>query len=177
MQIFCIFETEKQSLFSVKYKNSEFDAWDEIFEKWTDVEYLEEYFESYSDTLKSGFWKDISVEDAVLKTLRDAQLLEKAILTCANDNDLLKKFFKPLTDSEIQKDNLLKTKAYGIVTKWLRIYAVKLTDETYVVSGGAIKLFGKMQEQKETEFELKKLIMLKDFLIANHVFDKENLSE
>lgn len=177
MEIFCIFENDNEGLFTVKYDDSQFDAWDELFENWFDIEFLLNFFESYSKILANDFWGNISIDDAVWQTREDAKKLEKQILSCEDGTTNLSHFFKPLDDAELQKDNLLKTKAYGIDTKWLRIYAVKLSDETYIITGGAIKLFATMREQKETQLELEKLNNVFDFLKIKHIWQKESLGE
>ena len=177
MEIFCIFENDKEALFTVKFEDAQFDAWEEIFENWFDIEFLVNYFQSYSNILQNEFWGNITVDEAVWKTREDAKKIQNRILSCEKGEDNLSAFFRPLNDSEIQRDNLLRTKVYGIETDWLRIYAVKLTDETYIVTGGAIKLYRTMQEQEDTNIELQKLNTLVDLLKANHIFDKESLGE
>ena len=128
MEIFCIFENDKEALFTVKFEDAQFDAWEEIFENWFDIEFLVNYFQSYSNILQNEFWGNITVDEAVWKTREDAKKIQNRILSCEKGEDNLSAFFRPLNDSEIQRDNLLRTKVYGIETDWLRIYAVKLTD-------------------------------------------------
>ena len=65
MEIFCIFENDKEALFTVKFEDAQFDAWEEIFENWFDIEFLVNYFQSYSNILQNEFWGNITVDEAV----------------------------------------------------------------------------------------------------------------
>jgi len=60
---------------------------------------------------------------------------------------------------------------------WLRIYAIRLEPNVYVVTGGAIKLSRKMQEREHTALELQKLNRCKAFLKANDIFDQDSFVE
>ena len=60
---------------------------------------------------------------------------------------------------------------------WLRIYAIRLEPNVYVVTGGAIKLSRTMQEREHTALELDKLNRCKAFLKANGVFDQDSFVE
>ena len=57
---------------------------------------------------------------------------------------------------------------------WLRIYAIRLEPNVYVVTGGAIKLTQRMQDKEHTSLELEKLNKCKEFLKYNGVFDKDS---
>ena len=60
---------------------------------------------------------------------------------------------------------------------WLRIYAIRLNDGKYIITGGAIKLTEKMQDRPHTAFELKKIEIVRDFLKSLGVFDDEGFIE
>ena len=59
-------------------------------------------------------------------------------------------------------------------SSWLRIYAIRLEPNVYVVTGGAIKLTQRMQDKEHTSLELEKLNKCKEFLKYNGVFDKDS---
>ena len=60
---------------------------------------------------------------------------------------------------------------------WLRIYAIKVEEGTYVVTGGAIKLTATMSERKHTLAELAKLELVRNLFIDNGVYDKDGLED
>lgn len=57
---------------------------------------------------------------------------------------------------------------------WLRIYAIRIEPNVYIVTGGAIKLTATMQEREHTKRELDKLNTCRDFLKQNGVFDQDS---
>lgn len=60
---------------------------------------------------------------------------------------------------------------------WLRIYAIRIDPNVYIVTGGAIKLTAKMQDREHTQIELEKLNKCRNFLIDNGVFDQDSFLE
>ena len=57
----------------------------------------------------------------------------------------------------------------------LRIYAIKIESNCYIITGGAIKLTRTMQEHRDTLIELQKLNKLKNFLIHQGILDKDSI--
>ena len=60
---------------------------------------------------------------------------------------------------------------------WLRIYAIKLEDGIYVITGGAIKLTKSMNEAENTNEELKYLEQCKNYLKSINVIDVMSFCE
>jgi len=180
MRIDCIFAIIKNSLLSVKFDSYETDELDRVFEEWTDIEFLYNFFNENINDLKSGFYGDITIEEAIDKTLEDAENLEKEILDLATRGqkdplENLQTLFKPLNNEDYRIKDHQKSKAYGKKRKsWLRIYAIRIAKNTYVISGGAIKLTETMNGVKHLESELTKLEITKEYLIENGLFDKDD---
>lgn len=59
---------------------------------------------------------------------------------------------------------------------WLRVYAIRLEPNVYIVTGGAIKLTRTMQDRAHTQTELDKLNRCRQFLMAEGVFDKDSFT-
>lgn len=57
---------------------------------------------------------------------------------------------------------------------WLRIYAIRLEKDVFVVTGGAIKLTRTMQERPHTQEQLDKLNRCRQYLKNNGVFDADS---
>lgn len=57
---------------------------------------------------------------------------------------------------------------------WLRIYAIKLSQGVYVITGGAIKLTLKMEERNHTKVELAKLENVRRFLLNEDIIDDDS---
>jgi hypothetical protein len=163
MKIIDIFVVVKDSLYSVVYDSEDGQsAYEALFNRWQDVEYLEQFFEDNVDDLKSGFYGNITVEKAVLQTLGEGKKFDRTILDAATNGQ--KKNNKPLEEvifKTLHQDVLshihIASKAYGPNKKsWLRLYAIRIAANLYVVSGGAIKLTEKMTP-KHLKDELDKL--------------------
>ena len=71
-----------------------------------------------------------------------------------------------------------KKKAYGVYYRsWLRMYALKICDDMYLITGGAIKLTDRMDERAHTRIELNKLERCKDFLFEQRIIDDKGVVE
>jgi hypothetical protein len=80
-------------------------------------------------------------------------------------SEALSSFFKPLHNSTTKIEPFEKNKAKGINTpSWLRIYAIRLDHNLFVISGGGIKLTKTMQESGHLLLELQKMELVKEYL-------------
>src|SRR5690606_10528382 len=139
-------------------------------EAWTDVEWLEAFFEEHRYDLR--YFGRISVEEAVLDTLDDADDLFEHIQELANGRGGLEHAFKNLENNEYRAIELSKRKAKGLRHKsWLRIYAIKIDTDIFLITGGAIKLTNRTEERAHTKRELAKLQRCKSFLEENVIVD------
>lgn len=170
MKIVAIFAVENNSLLSVQFDKEESDEFTLLFDKWNDIEFLENFFEDNKADLQSGFFGNISIEDAVFRTIEKAEMLEEYIRTVAKtgkvnpDESRLDLLFSPLhkNDYSIQ---LLQSKTYGQRRRsWLRLYAIRIAENLYVVSGGAIKLTDTMNDRPHLLRELEKLKVTQRYL-------------
>ena len=57
------------------------------------------------------------------------------------------------------------------------MYAIRIDNNCFVITGGAIKMSQKMQDHKDTQEELKKLNKAKDYLADNDVHDIDSFTE
>ena len=114
------------------------------------------------------------MEQAVKDTLED---IEKIIDIIYENSPDLDAFFQPLGEKDIHILKLQKNKGkpyhFGHPS-WIRIYALKLESNVYVITGAAIKLSEKMQEKECTKVELKKIEQCRNFLLSEDVFDKDS---
>lgn len=89
--------------------------------------------------------------------------------------------FRPLENQRIHEMLLSREKAKGkrssTHNSWLRIYAIKLDEGTYLVTGGAIKLTHLMAEREHTLNELRKMEMVRNYLLDNGVRDADGIKE
>lgn len=163
-------------LWAVKNPDKELDELTSLFEQWNDANYLFKFFRDNIDDLKSYF-KIERVSQAIQDTFEDSDALEELILTFPYTEEL-DTLFKPLDVTDTKSMELTRQKARNWERErhdsWLRIYAIRLEPNVYVVTGGAIKLTRAMQDKEHTMIELNKLNKYKEFLKHNGVFDKDS---
>ncbi len=166
-------------LWAVQSPDEEVDELTLLFRKWHNAEYLLNFFMENFEDLK-GFFKIERLDQAVEHTLEDADALEEQVLDFPY-TEHLDELFKPLDITDTRMSELTREKARNWDrdrhASWLRIYAIRLEPNVYVVTGGAIKLSRKMQEREHTALELDKLNRCKAYLKANGVFDQDSFVE
>ena len=127
-----------------------------------------------------SYFKVTSVNEAIRDTIEDSERLEEIIMDISPDADL-DRLFRPLENYRTSDMLLGKEKARLKRTmrhsSWLRIYAIKLADGVYIVTGGAIKLTFKMEEREHTRKELEKLEKVRSFLLNENIIDDEGFAE
>ena len=172
VKIVCIIP-DQITLLSVVDEETGDPEFRQIFERWSDIDYLYDFFERNRSDV-SG----ITIETAIKRVTHDASELEEKLLTIAeSDLDQLQSMFKPLNPGDYRLLEFQKSKAYGTIRKsWLRIYAIRINAETYIITGGAIKLTRTMQERPHTNDQLKRLTQVRDYLIREG-FDETDIEE
>ena len=190
----------ENSLYAIRYdgieedefENNEFDEdeskkdeFSRLFKNWSDPEYLDAFFDKHKLDLQKDFYSFISIEDAINRTIDESEALEQQLIEIAESGkterlDTLQTLFKPLNkkDEELYPiPDYQKSKVYGEHRKsWLRIYAIRLNSNEFVVTGGGIKLTETMNDREHLKKELEKLHLVKQFLISKGI-DEENISE
>lgn len=176
----------KNSLYAVRYNDNVSDEFKRIFEAWSDVEYLESFFEEHKADLQKEFYNYINVEDAIFQTLDEANELEQKLIEIAengktNNNENLQTIFKPLNNQDKNKypiPDYQESKIYGSKRKsWLRIYAIRIEKNVFIITGGAIKLVPRINDRDHLKDELKKLEKVKEFLIEEGILDNDSIVE
>lgn len=169
--IFALTKIIEGRLYAIIYEEGAPDSFSQCFQAWNDVVYLERFFEENKSDLHQ------SIESAVFKVLEEAEQFEKDILACARGQFSAKTLdnyiFQPLHKNDDYDMPLLQAKSYGTGrgSSFIRLYAIRLAEGSYIVTGGAIKLTRSMQERTHTEAERKKLNAVANFLRKKNLFD------
>ncbi len=162
-----------ESLFSFHFDDEKDNEYDRNIELWTNAEYLLDFAKKYL----SG----IDYYDYVANRLEDAeQIIDLIDTICENKTENLEVFFRPLYDSEYSIVTLSLQKGKTKHTNRrndLRLYAIKIDEDCFIITGGAIKVSQKMQENDLTNKELEKMQFCKEYLRQNGVFDSESFFE
>lgn len=164
-----IFAVLEECLYTVQWDGEGCDEQQRIFSQWNDPQYLSDFFNEHINDLQSGFYGSITVEQAVRQTKHEAKELQKRLFNLAKEGQAggpanLSYLFEPISPSEMGKP-LEKDKAYGTSHKsWLRIYAIRIRTNTFVICGGAIKLTETMNDREHLLKELDKLEVTRQYL-------------
>lgn len=185
MKIVNIFEVVEGSLFSVLFE-AEFKTighadpnikvgdiqsheFKRLFDLWNDPLQLRAFFEEHKKDLEDDYWDGITIDQAINKTRNEAKQLEAILLKYAeagktNRFETLSTLFKPLTNGKFEKEfEKDKVKVKGSKT-WLRLYAIRVDVNLFVVCGGAIKLRETLNDREYLLKELEKLDITCNYL-------------
>jgi hypothetical protein len=174
MKIVPIFDESKYTLLAVQYDGEEEDEFTKAFNQWNDVKFLRQFFREHEADLLYGFYKWENVNRAVDHTRFLAQKLEDLIYEKADEQaseipNMLQSIFKPLNNNETDVQALQKSKTSY---QWLRLYAIRINQQCYIITGSAIKLVLNMDERKYLQDELRKLEQVKNYLKEEGIADE-----
>ena len=153
-------------LFAFQYEGEVDNEYDRIMELWTDISFLRAYAKENNI---------INVKKFVNTILQDAEQIQDFLENINQNKEPYGFYFEPLQNSE--RNKILAFQKGKIKENILRYYAIKLDDNCFVITGGAIKMSQTMQEHPDTDNELKKLEKARAFLKENGVFDEDSFFE
>ncbi len=163
-------------LWAVKYPEKDADELTLLFRNWSNFNYLLDFFLNNLEDLQK-FFHIQRIREAIQDTLDDANVLEKLILDFPY-TEHLDGLFHPLSLTDSRATELTREKArhWGRErhTSWLRVYAIRLEKDVFIVTGGAIKLTPAMQDRPHTQEELDKMNRCLYYLKNNGVFDQDS---
>lgn len=170
-------EASPDGIWSVRLDGQIQNEFDRFFDSMDDIEWLRHFFTKNKADLQSGFFGDIDIEEAALRSLDEMEEMEELLYSFAKQGfkskyHNLQHFFKPLNNFEYAITVHQKSKARK---GWLRVYAIRLDQNCYLITGGAIKLTKDMNHE-HLQYELKKLELVRSFLKNNGIDYPEYLN-
>ncbi len=184
MEIVTTFAVVEESLYSVLF-DTESNAVDEdgitisnenlhefrrLFDFWNDQIRLREFFEQNVADLNDVYWDGITIDEAIVKTRAEAKELEHILLEYAEKGKTIRlknlsMLFKPLSDGRIEKEfEKDKVKVDG-KKSWIRLYAIRIEANFFLVCGGAIKLRKTLNDRTYLLKELDKIEITRKYLM------------
>lgn len=168
MRIVSIFA---EKLFAFHFENEAENELKRLLDLWNDTLHISDFLEEHKLDIPTN--EDINTLS--FKLLEFANEIDDTLIELANDNSLqLEQFFAPLHNEEFLEVTLSRQKGRN---SYLRIYALKIDQNCFVITGGAIKLTQTMQEREHTIIELQKINRCRDYLRDNGVSDVESFYE
>lgn len=181
MKVVRIFVSDNSAdgIWSIHFPHETQNEFDKFFDSMNNPEWVHDFFEKNNVELSNGFFGNISIGEAVIITLEEAQEMEYALYQYAKQGfddgyNKLQYFFKPLNNFEYIITLHQKSKL-RIHKGWLRLYAIRLRENCYLVTGGAVKLTKDMKTE-HLQTELKKLTQVIIFLRDNGIDYPEDLN-
>lgn len=169
MKIIPIFDGH---LYSFKYPGEKFDELERLFDEWNDIELLRHFFEINQQDLK---YFNIDIDEAILETRKEANAFRKKLIELSKAfNPQLDAMFASLDDMDTRMMELAKQKSKR---RWLRLYALRIEKNTFIITGGAIKLTHKMEARPHTTKELRKMELCRNYLKEQGIFDVDTFNE
>lgn len=160
-------------LFAFHYEGEADNEYDRLLDLWTDTEYVRSFLNANDEDIPKGKTKRQFVnyirEDAI-------NIDEQLIRITETTDESLSHFFQPLYNNEYQFKILSLQKGRQ---HCLRLYAIKIDEDTFIITGGAIKLplHHLMEDREHTRLEMSKLEKAKRYLEQNKVFDDDSFYE
>lgn len=184
-----IIEIYHDSLFAVRFDAKDSNEYEAAFSLWQDLDYLVRFFEENKSLVNTDFWKDtlpsVDSEDLAKSIVDESfDLLDYIQIIARNtangklpDFDV---FFKELGGRKYSHlREYIPQKSYGTASPtMLRLYAIRLDKNCYVVVHGGIKLTHDIQGTPSLNRELfPKIDNVLQFFRANGIIDKEDLND
>ncbi len=166
-----IIDTFVPCLYAFKFPGESSDELERVFDEWADPMYLFQFFEENNKDI------DITIEQAIEKIQKEANFLRDRLIELASEEpNKLNDLFKNLNNYEYTAKLLQEQKARN---RWLRLYAIKIDDNNYVITGGTIKLDNQhlMKHRVHTQKELDKINKCRDYLNDEGVIDDDSFQE
>lgn len=144
------------------------DEFYKLINNWLDPEWLENFFYNNKSVL---VFENIKLEVAIAKTIKLADKLYDKIEFYQKSLDTQ---FRNLDNKSLSMKPLEKQK---IKSGWLRLYALRIEANVYIITGGAIKQSLEMKDHPHTKEELIKLEKCKNYLNCQGIHDIDSFFE
>lgn len=172
-----------EGLHAVRYDDQQADEFEKLFDRWTNTEYVTKYCVTNKQYIQSDYFKNLPIDQVITQIIGEAEQLGTTLFNLAEDGfentgRNLQMLFRPLNNnqSDLRPLQESKGKVEKIRKAILRIYAIRIGPNTYVVTGGAIKLTRLMAEHSDTREELEKIQKVKNFLKTQGINCEDDLN-
>src|SRR5258708_17950106 len=154
MEIIPIFVDNYEGLHSIKYGNEADNEFERLFELWNDYEYLFDFCKANEGNIFNDFFQINQLEDFIDMVRAEAWELENIFLgfyeNSSFTNGALQRIFMPYHNQEYKVTTLQLSKgkiSYELIRKpLLRLYALRVDNNTFILTGGCIKTTKTVQE-------------------------------
>lgn len=171
-------------IYSIKYDEQSDNEFDRLFDNWNDVNFVSKFMEDHQEYLGASIWQKIHTpEDATRQVLDEAEDLIKLFdelyeNTQSGINPDFDTHFYHLEGKYVYSIEWQPMKSYGTNRpSMLRIYAIKMGKNIYLITGGGIKLSRTIQESPDLQDHvLQNIDKVIEFLKRNGIYDSDDLT-
>lgn len=142
-----IIELYPPYIFSIKYDGQNENEFDRLFTEWNDVEKIMNFLITNQSHLKTDIWNKVTEpETAARQIMEEARELEFLFeklneMSISGRKPDFDSHFKYLDGKYKYEIEYQPMKSYGnIRPSLIRLYAIKMSTNTYLITGGGIKL-------------------------------------
>lgn len=159
-------------LFAFQYKGEKYNELRRLLNLWSNTSYLLQF----TTENKTDIPKNKRIEELIFTLIENANKIDAILNEIKNNPDRrLEDFFKNLNNNEYRIDILL-AKQKGR-QNFYRIYALKIDNNCFVITGGAIKFHHLNKNRPHTQIEMQKIDQCRDYLKENGVIDSDSFYE
>lgn len=168
MKIVCIFADQ---LFAFHHKNEADNELHKLLTLWSDTAFLYQFLTQH----KADAPKNVNILTLINQLIDDANDIDDTLNEISTNSDRnLDEFFKPLHNQEYRIVVLSKQKGRK---SYLRLYAIRIDKNCFVITGGAIKFHHLNKDRPHTRKEMEKMEKCRNYLKDNGVFDADSFYE
>ncbi|MBO5407263.1 MAG: hypothetical protein J6A27_07115 [Bacteroidales bacterium] len=173
-------------LYSIQFDEEDLNEYVRIFKQWHNLDYLEKFFCDNAEYIDSPFWKNAGLhpdepEISAQRVLDEANGLEEYICKLVENMNLgikpdFDEYFHFLGGKYKCLWTLEPMKSYGTGNpSLLRLYAIKIDKNCYLIVCGGIKLGTTIQNSPVLKDEVfKKIDKVLQFLRANGIEESDD---
>lgn len=173
--------------FAVRFDDNDHNSYEEAFTLWQDLDYLVDFFDKNKDLVGTDFWRSAlgstDPEDLAQSVIEESFDFEQHIKkiarnTIEGNSPDFDSFFQDLGGKYEFLREYTPQKSYGTASPtMLRLYAIRMDSNCYVIVHGGIKLTRKIQDTPQLNSELfTKIDNVLRYFKANGIIDSEDLT-
>lgn len=158
-------------LFAFHYENEKMNELRRLLTLWNDTAHLYEFVTQQ----KADVPQNVPILALVNQLIDNANDIDNTLNEISTNADRsLAEFFKPLDNKEYHIVELSKQKGRK---NYLRLYAIRIDNNCFVMTGGAIKFHHLNKDRPHTQKEMQKIDKCREYLKDNSVFDADSFFE
>jgi hypothetical protein len=158
-------------LFSFHFEGETKNELRRLLSLWNNTEHLYQFVVQHKADLPGI----MSTSTLVNQLVENANDIEDSLFELSTEPERsLGEFFMPLENHEFFYVKLSKQKGKK---NYLRVYAIKIDENCFVITGGAIKFHHLNKERQHTQDEMIKINKCREYLKDNGVFDADSFYE